>query len=154
MSSVPAPVHEPSPPGWCRRFWEPWRKFSELQHLPSEEGERLYRAAFRHLLRRRQTWTDLAWFAGAYFVIFKILPLVFSNPSTGWLLFYWAASFLLGWLFHWRLDRVLPACVRAALGTHCRRCDYDLRATPDAAGGRLDRCPECGLVVPEPTPPN
>jgi hypothetical protein len=147
MSGVPAPVHEPSPPGWFRTFWEPWRKFPELRHLPSEEGERLYRAAWRHLLRRRQTWADLAWFVGAYFVVFKILPFIFSTPAVGWLLFYPASSLLLLWLLQWRIERALPACVRSAMGTHCRGCDYDLRATFDGAGRRFDRCPECGLRV-------
>jgi hypothetical protein len=30
----------------------------------------------------------------------------------------------------------------------CRNCGYDVRATPEATGPLLPRCPECGAVVP------
>jgi hypothetical protein len=29
----------------------------------------------------------------------------------------------------------------------CRKCGYDLRATPDASGPLFDKCPECGVPV-------
>jgi hypothetical protein len=41
------------------------------------------------------------------------------------------------------IRRRLGARRRARAG-HCRRCGYDLRATPEAGGAILDRCPECG----------
>jgi hypothetical protein len=43
-----------------------------------------------------------------------------------------------GWRFH-RPAKLSPG--------RCRRCGYDLRATPDDAGELLDRCPECGTEV-------
>jgi hypothetical protein len=51
---------------------------------------------------------------------------------------------------------VLPAVLacraargrRRAMHGHCRQCGYDVRATPDAGGTQLPRCPECGAVVP------
>jgi hypothetical protein len=42
----------------------------------------------------------------------------------------------------------LRRLVRAELGTHCRRCGYDLRGTPDLPPPAVTRCPECGRVVP------
>jgi hypothetical protein len=36
---------------------------------------------------------------------------------------------------------------RLALVGRCRRCGYDLRATPDPAGPRLPACPECGAAA-------
>ena len=30
---------------------------------------------------------------------------------------------------------------------HCPQCGYDLRATPEAGGRLLERCPECGSVA-------
>jgi hypothetical protein len=69
---------------------------------------------------------------------------LFGAPAsfTGWIMFFphWAlvglfglmpAIALIGWLRRRRAHRT----------GHCRRCGYDLRATPD-------RCPECGF---EPT---
>jgi hypothetical protein len=49
----------------------------------------------------------------------------------------------------WRAGRFLARrrrLRRLALDGHCRRCGYDLRATPDPAGPRLPACPECGAA--------
>lgn len=47
--------------------------------------------------------------------------------------------------FQWmrRLNRAREGERRASLG-QCRRCGYDLRATPEVGGTLLARCPECG----------
>ena len=44
------------------------------------------------------------------------------------------------WLRRWRRQ-----ARRVRLGL-CLHCGYDLRATPEAAGPRLARCPECGRL--------
>ena len=44
------------------------------------------------------------------------------------------------WLRRWRRQ-----ARRVRLGL-CLHCGYDLRATPDAAGPRVARCPECGRL--------
>jgi hypothetical protein len=43
---------------------------------------------------------------------------------------------------------ILRRYVRAELGTHCSRCDYDLRGTPDPPAPMVGRCPECGKAIP------
>ena len=43
----------------------------------------------------------------------------------------------------WRRRRVRAR--RRGAG-RCVRCDYDLRATPEAGGAVLDQCPECGAM--------
>lgn len=47
-----------------------------------------------------------------------------------------------------RLRRTLQARRARRPGPgQCRRCGYDVRATPEAGGTRLRRCPECGTAV-------
>ncbi len=41
-----------------------------------------------------------------------------------------------------------PLFRRPSIPGLCPGCGYDLRATPDANGPLLDRCPECGMCVP------
>jgi len=36
------------------------------------------------------------------------------------------------------------AANRRSIDMYCEHCNYDLRATPDASGALLDKCPECG----------
>jgi hypothetical protein len=45
------------------------------------------------------------------------------------------------WVFLYRRDQL-----RRRKGL-CRKCGYDLRATPDADGPLMQRCPECGHAV-------
>ena len=56
-----------------------------------------------------------------------------------WLLFSLAAAAPTLWLIRWR--RAILARRRMGRGL-CGRCGYDLRAS-------VDRCPECGTVVPQ-----
>jgi hypothetical protein len=77
---------------------------------------------------------------------------LFGAPAwfTDWSVFFphWAPVILFG---------LMPAAAlilwlrrrRAQQIGHCRRCGYDLRATPDEGGALLARCPECGCEATE-----
>jgi len=49
--------------------------------------------------------------------------------------------------FYSHRRRVLRRFIRADLGTHCSRCDYDLRGAPPPRPGEVARCPECGQTI-------
>lgn len=54
----------------------------------------------------------------------------------------WAAALATATLPLWAVFRRSRRRNRPGL---CRSCGYDLRATPQAGGALLDRCPECGV---------
>jgi hypothetical protein len=65
--------------------------------------------------------------------------------SDTWLTFpHWVPAVLFGSMPTWQLIHRLTARRRRARGL-CRRCGYDLRASPE-------RCPECGTPVPSNSP--
>lgn len=68
----------------------------------------------------------------------------------------WAAIVFLGTpvaITCWVVARANARHRRAFRPRHlCPACGYDLRATPDARGLLLPRCPECGRETDDPTP--
>jgi ribosomal protein L37E len=67
-----------------------------------------------------------------------LVPWLNSPPYNAVVLPYWFVILLLAGPWWWLALRPLLARLRTQPGT-CRRCGYDLRATPH-------RCPECGFV--------
>ena len=57
-----------------------------------------------------------------------------------------AAALVLGARHRLRTQRADLAARRLSAG-RCPVCSYDLRATPNAGGALLDRCPECGATT-------
>jgi len=48
---------------------------------------------------------------------------------------------------YWFKNRLAVPLIRRKR-RRCINCNYDLRATPDAAGALLDKCPDCGTPAP------
>jgi hypothetical protein len=70
------------------------------------------------------------------------IPLALALPY--WFLCLLAAPLPLAWTIRFRRRQRIAR--RSALGL-CIACGYDLRATPDAGGGTLPICPECGATA-------
>jgi hypothetical protein len=68
------------------------------------------------------------------------LPGIYGTKIEVGISAWWAVllSLALGW--RWRAQVQSERRQMAAVGPHCRKCGYDLRATPD-------RCPECGTIA-------
>ena len=135
--------------GFFRKWWEPWRKMPELESLPADLASRTYSAAWRRLIWSGRFWMEMATLAlpVAIPLIFPfVFPFLFRVPLIGWTV-YMATCLVSAGLINWRMDLMHRRCARIELGTHCSKCDYDLRGTSDPSGPRLTRCPECGLPV-------
>ena len=87
---------------------------------------------------------------------FSVRSLHPSGRTGGWDLI----RIIIPLWFPMALSLVLPLCWlrrwrrqarRKRMGL-CFHCGYDIRATPDATGPRLPRCPECGRESQLPTP--
>jgi hypothetical protein len=71
-----------------------------------------------------------------------LVPWLNSPPYNALIVPYWFIALMLAAPWWWRGASSLVRRLRPRPGA-CRRCGYDLRATPD-------RCPECGLVPARP----
>lgn len=132
-------------------YWR-WESLPEVKVLPPEEVEGVLRAArpgWRS--RSRLLWMlMLAAVVGVWLVVIVTLPKrsAWREVSPFGLAavvvainhFYYASQ-------RGRLRQYVQANLPEVCGTHCLRCEYDLRHT---AG---DTCPECGEPIPRPAAP-
>lgn len=107
----------------------------------------MYARASWRMWRGVSAWAALAIVLATFGLCALPLVLIGLGRSPFWLLVGPALGGLLGALLRRLTDPALARCVRLELGTHCPACDHDLRTTPDPAGPRHARCPECGKAI-------
>jgi hypothetical protein len=72
-------------------------------------------------------------------------PPAFTDSQLQVMVPYWLLVVLFAALPLWWLRANIRAMHRRQENL-CPNCGYDLRATPQAGGPLLDRCPECGAI--------
>jgi len=82
---------------------------------------------------------------GVIWPLIGVVAVFDTNAKYPWLRFTLLPSCVVMFICcHALLGKVLPRRMPRGL---CEACGYDLRATPQAQGPLLSRCPECGKIT-------